>query len=81
MLYTQDFTMRHYVGFSQIRSHIALVASYKVYGTRYFHKMCRKPWDLRCYASHLFGIPVISLSCVELLRVFFAILCGKVIVS
>ena len=23
MLYTEDFTMRHYVGFSQIGSHIA----------------------------------------------------------
>ena len=22
MLYTEDFTMRHYVGFSQIRSHM-----------------------------------------------------------
>ena len=25
MLYTEDFTMRHYVGFSQIGSHIVVV--------------------------------------------------------
>ena len=28
MLYTEDFTMRHYVGFSQIRSHICKVYTY-----------------------------------------------------
>ena len=26
MLYTEDFTMRHYVGFSQIGSHMASVS-------------------------------------------------------
>ena len=27
MLYTEDFSMRHYVGFSQIGSHIAVTQS------------------------------------------------------
>ena len=29
MLYTEDFSMRHYVGFSQIRSHIASYVTIK----------------------------------------------------
>ena len=28
MLYTEDFSVRHYVGFSQIGSHIQYVADY-----------------------------------------------------
>ena len=28
MLYTKDFTMRHYVGFSQIGSHIKVASTY-----------------------------------------------------
>ena len=27
MLYTEDFSMRHYVGFSQIGSHMAIIMS------------------------------------------------------
>ena len=30
MLYTEDFTMRHYVGFSQIGSHMLTIFGYEV---------------------------------------------------
>ena len=33
MLYTEDFTMRHYVGFSQIGSHILLLLTHMLQPT------------------------------------------------
>ena len=52
MLYTEDFSMRHYIGFSQIGSHISRVST-KVVGFQL--SLLLNVLVSKCYNADIYG--------------------------
>ena len=59
MLYTEDFSMRHYVGFSQIGSHISILNSNPIHQNYVFllasfFRRVKETNDITTLVGHLF---------------------------